>query len=59
MMEAAKNPMCYRAKWITFSCNALGAKYGNPVIGVLENVHPDADPNLQVEYEIYNTVGGK
>ena len=59
MMVAARNPICAKAKWISFNCNALGVKYGNCVIGLLENVHPDADPNLLVEYEIYNTVGGK
>jgi len=56
MMEAARNPICARAKWISFNSNALGLKYGNSVIGLLENVHPDADPNLQIEYEIYNTI---
>jgi len=59
MMTAARNPVCAKAKWISFNCNALGVKYGNCVIGLLENVHPDADPNLQIEYEIYNTVTGK
>lgn len=59
MMTAARNPVCAKAKWISFNCNALGVKYGNSVIGLLENVHPDADPNLQIEYEIYNTVTGK
>ena len=56
MMEASRNPICAKAKWISFNCNLLGLKYGNSVIGLLENVHPDADPNLQIEYEIYNTV---
>jgi len=59
IMAAARNPICAKAKWISFNCKALGAKYGNNVIGLLENLHPDADPNLQIEYEIYNTVGGK
>jgi hypothetical protein len=59
MMTAARNPVCAKTKWISFNCNALGSKYGNNIIGLLENVHPDADPNLQVEYEIYNTVDGK
>lgn len=56
IMEAARNPVCAKAKWISINSNLLGAKYGNSVIGLLENIHPDADPNLQVEYEIYNTV---
>jgi len=59
MMTAARNPVCAKAKWISFNCNALGVKYGNCVIGLLENVHPDADPNLQIEYEIYNTINRK
>ena len=59
IMEAARNPVCAKAKWISINSNLLGAKYGNSVIGLLENVHPDADPNLQVEYEIYNTVNAK
>lgn len=60
MMAAARNPICARAKWISFNCNALGSsKYGKNIIGLLENVHPDANPNLLVEYEIYNTIGGK
>lgn len=59
MMEAARNPICANAKWISFSCNALGAKYGNNVIGLLENTHPDADSTLQVEFEIYNTKDSK
>ena len=59
MMTAARNPLCAKAKWISFNCNALGVKYGNSVIGLLENVHPDADPNLQIEYEIYNTINQK
>jgi len=59
IMEAARNPICAKAKWISFNCNALGAKYGNNVIGLLENTHPDVDPNLQIEFEIYNTIDGK
>ena len=59
IMEAARNPVCAKAKWISINSNLLGAKYGNNVIGLLENIHPDADTNLQVEYEIYNTVNGK
>jgi hypothetical protein len=59
MMEAARNPICAKAKWISINSNLLGVKYGNSVIGLLENIHPDADPNLQVEYEIYNTVNAK
>jgi hypothetical protein len=59
MMTAAHNPVCAKAKWISFNCNALGVKYGNSVICLLENVHPDADPNLQIEYEIYNTINRK
>jgi len=59
MMEVARNPICAKAKWISINSNLLGLKYGNNVIGLLENIHPDADPNLQMEYEIYNTVDGK
>jgi len=59
LMESARNPVCAKAKWISINSNLLGAKYGNSVIGLLENIHLDADPNLQVEYEIYNTVNGK
>lgn len=53
LMEAARNSICAKAKWISINSNLLGAKCGNSVIGLLENIHPDANPNLQVEYEIY------
>jgi hypothetical protein len=59
MMEAACNPICAKAKWISFTCNALGVKNGNKVIGLLENTHPDVDSTLQVEFEIYNTIDSK
>lgn len=56
IMEVAQNPICAKAKWISINCNALGVKYGNNVIGLLENVHPDVNSTLLVEFEIYNTV---
>lgn len=56
MMASARNPISANAKWISFTCNGLGAKYGNNVIGMLENLHPEANPNMQVEFDIYNTV---
>ncbi len=59
MMAIARNPLCAKAKYISITSNLLGHKYENNVIGLLENNHPDADPNLQIEYEIYNTVGHK
>jgi hypothetical protein len=57
MMTAARNPMSENAKYIIFTCNALGAKYKNRVIGVFENVYENADPKLTIEYEIYRTEG--
>lgn len=54
MMQSAKNPLCAKAKYIVFTCNGLGYKYGNSIIGVFENDHPDADPNMRIEYEIYS-----
>jgi hypothetical protein len=56
MMQSAKNPLSAKAKYIVFTCNLLGIKYGNPIIGVFENIHKDADPNVRIEYEIYNFV---
>lgn len=56
MMTSARNPLCANAKYIIFTCNALGFKYGNSIIGILENEHPNADLGLTVEYELYNTV---
>lgn len=55
MMQSAKNPLSAKAKYIVFTCNGLGYKYGNSTIGVFENEHPDADPNMRIEYEIYTT----
>ena len=55
MMQSAKNPLSAKAKYIIFTCNLLGVKYGNSTIGVFENEHPDADPNMRIEYEIYTT----
>lgn len=55
MMQASLNPLCAKAKYIVFTCNALGSKYNNPIMGVFENVHPDADDKLRIEYEIYTT----
>lgn len=59
MMDVAKNPITAKAKYIIFTSVAIGAKYGNAHIGVLENENPDADPNLTIEYDIYNTVNGQ
>jgi hypothetical protein len=59
MMQASANPISAKAKYIVFTANGLGVKYNNPVIGVFENTHPDVDPNMRIEYEIYNTVNGK
>ena len=56
MMQSAHNPLSAKAKYIVFTCNLLGIKYGNPTIGVFENIHKDADPNVRIEYEIYNVV---
>ena len=56
MMTSARNPLCADAKYIIFTCNALGVKYGNSIIGILENEHPNAKTELTIEYEIYNTV---
>ena len=59
MMQASANPMSAKAKYIIFTANGLGYKYNNPVIGVFENTHPDVDPNMRIEYEIYKTVSEK
>ena len=59
MMASARNPYSENAKNIIFTCNALGGKYGNSIIGILENEHPSADNELTIEYEIYNTVENK
>ena len=56
MMSAAREPMSEEAKYIIFTCNALGGKYKNRIIGVFENIYEKADPKLTIEYEIYNTV---
>ena len=52
MMQAAKNPLASKAKYITFTCNLLGHKYGNPTIGVLTNEHPEADDAINIEYNL-------
>ena len=59
MMKSAINPQCANAKYIIFTCNALKFKYGNSIIGILENEHPNANLGLTIEYEIYNTVENK
>lgn len=59
MMQASSNPISAKAKYIVFTCNGLGYKYNNPIIGVFENTHVDADPNMRIEYEIYNTVNNQ
>ena len=59
MMQASADPMSAKAKYIIFTSNGLGYKYNNPVIGVFENTHPDVDPNMRIEYEIYKTVSEK
>jgi hypothetical protein len=56
MMNSAQNVLSAKAKYIIFTCNSLGVKYGNPIIGIFENTHKDADPNIRIEYEIYNVV---
>jgi len=56
MMQASAYPLCSKAKYIIFTCNALGTKYNNnPILGMFENEHLDADPSLRIEYEIYTT----
>lgn len=52
MMQAAKNPLASKAKYITFTCNLLGHKYGNSTIGVLKNELPEADDAINIEYNI-------
>ena len=56
MMQASMNPLAAKAKYIIFICNGLGGKYNNSIIGVFENFHTDVDPNMRIEYELYNTV---
>jgi hypothetical protein len=56
MMQASMNPLAAKAKYIIFTCNGLGAKYNNSIIGVFENSHSDVDPNMRIEYELYNTI---
>jgi len=55
MMQSSNNPLCAKAKYIIFTCNSLGVKYGDSIIGVFENEHPYVDPNMRIEYEIYTT----
>ena len=59
MMTATRNPLCANAKYIIFTSNGLGYKYGNSTIGVFENTHKNADPNMRIEYEIYSTTRNK
>ena len=56
MMQASMNPLSAKAKYIIFTCNGLGVKYNNSIIGVFENSHFDADPNMRIEYELYSTI---
>jgi len=56
IMQASSNPLCEKAKYIVFTCNSLGSKYNNPIIGIFENTHPNADKNMRIEYELYTTV---
>lgn len=58
MMSVARNPLSATAKHIIFTNNVLGTKHGNPIIGIFENTHPNANSNVTIEYEIYNTVKG-
>jgi len=59
MMQSSVNMTAGNAKYIIFTCSTLGLKYNNPIIGVFENTHPNADPNIRLEYEIYNTINNK
>jgi hypothetical protein len=59
MMQASANMTAGNAKYIIFTSNGLGYKYNNPVIGVFENTHPNANPNIRLEYEINNTINNK
>jgi hypothetical protein len=56
IMQASSNPLCEKAKYIIFTCNALGSKYNNPILGIFENTHPNADKNMKIEYELYTTI---
>jgi hypothetical protein len=56
IMQASQNPLCEKAKYIIFTCNSFGYKYNNSILGIYENIHPNADNNLRIEYEIYTTV---
>ena len=56
IMQASSNPGTGKAKYIVISSYGIGHKYGNPIIGVFENEHTDADPSLRVEYQIENYV---
>lgn len=56
MMQSAQNPLSAKAKYIVFTSYGQGLKYGNPIMGVFENTHKDADPNIRIEYEINNTI---
>lgn len=59
MMQASANPLSAKAKFIVFTCNGLGHKYNNPIIGVFENTHSDVDQNMRIEYEIFNTLNNQ
>lgn len=59
MMQASANPLCEKAKYIIFTCNAIGYKYNNSILGVFENKHQNADNNMRIEYELYSSVENK
>ena len=54
IMQASLNPVTGKAKYIVISSYGIGRKYGNPIIGVFENEHKDAEPSLRIEYQIEN-----
>ena len=56
LMQASQNLLCEKAGYIIFTCNTLGGKYNNPILGIYKNNHPNADKNMKIEYEIYTTI---
>jgi hypothetical protein len=55
IIQSSSNPLCKKAKYIVYTCNALDRKYNNPIIGIFENTNPNANSNIRIEYEIYTT----
>lgn len=56
MMQASANLETAKAKHIIFTDLAYGNKTGNGIIAVLTNNSPTADPQMTIEYSMFNTM---